>query len=131
MSVPHGSKINLDVAVAPLPGSADGIEYQIEFSMVHRDTTIHRWYSDWGVYPLGVKVIIQNVPPVVDLSKVWPLNGAQAYTLTPQVWASGIDPDAPEDTLKYSFRVCEVVDDNPLVGCFFSGDYTSSKTWVV
>ncbi|TDO68097.1 RHS repeat-associated protein [Kribbella sp. VKM Ac-2571] len=130
-SVPHGGKINLDVAVGALPGSAEGIDYQIEFSMVHRDTTIHRWYTDWGVLPAPRLITIQNVPPVVDLSQVWPLNGAQAYTLTPQVWASGIDPDAPEDTLKYSFRVCEVVDDNPLVGCFFSGSYTSSKTWVV
>ncbi|MEU4192303.1 LamG-like jellyroll fold domain-containing protein [Kribbella sp. NPDC026611] len=130
-SVPHDGKINLDVAVGALPGSADGIDYQIEFSMVHRDTTVYRWYTDWGVDPKAVLITVQNVPPVVDLSKVWPLNGAQAYTLTPQVWASGIDPDAPESTLKYSFRICEVVDDNPTVGCFFSGDYTSSKTWVV
>ncbi|TCC36938.1 LamG-like jellyroll fold domain-containing protein [Kribbella sindirgiensis] len=130
-AVPHGGKINLDVAVAALPGSAAGIDYQLEFSMVHRDTTVHRWYTDWGVVPGARLITIQNVPPVVDPSQVWPLNGAQAYTLTPQVWASGIDPDAPESTLKYSFRVCEVVDDDPLVGCFFSGDYTPSKTWVV
>ncbi|WP_350274913.1 LamG-like jellyroll fold domain-containing protein [Kribbella sp. HUAS MG21] len=130
-SVPHGGKINLDVAVGALPGSAEGIDYQIEFSMVHRDTTIHRWYTDWGVRPAPRLITIQNVPPVVDPSQVWPLNGAQTYTLTPQVWASGIDPDAPESTLKYSFRVCEVVGDNPLVGCFFSGGYTSSRTWVV
>ncbi|TQJ17751.1 RHS repeat-associated core domain-containing protein [Kribbella jejuensis] len=130
-SVPHGGKINLDVAVNPLPGTADGVDYQLEFSMVHRDTSVYRWYTDWGVLPAARLITIQNVPPVVDLSKVWPLNGAQANSLTPQVWAAGIDPDAPESTLKYSFRVCEVVGDNPLVGCFFSGDYTSSKTWIV
>ncbi|MER7249757.1 LamG-like jellyroll fold domain-containing protein [Kribbella sp. NPDC000426] len=130
-SVPHGGKINLDVAVGALPGTADGVDYQIEFSMVHRDTTINRWYTDWGVVPAARLITIQNVPPVVDLANVWPLNGAQANTLTPQVWAAGIDPDAPPSTLQYSFRVCEVVDDNPLVGCFFSGAYSSSKTWVV
>ncbi|MEV4260224.1 RHS repeat-associated core domain-containing protein [Kribbella sp. NPDC049584] len=130
-SVPHGGKINLDVAVGALPGSADGVDYQIEFSMVHRDTTVNRWYTDWGVIPAARLITIQNVPPVVDLANVWPLNGAEANTLTPQVWAAGIDPDAPPSTLQYSFRVCEVVDDNPLVGCFFSGAYSSSKTWVV
>ncbi|MFI6674847.1 LamG-like jellyroll fold domain-containing protein [Kribbella sp. NPDC050469] len=130
-SVPHGGEINLDVAVGALPGTAAGIDYQIEFSMVHRDTTIHRWYTDWGVEPAARLITVQNVAPVVDPSKVWPLNGAQTYTLTPQVWASGIDPDAPESSLKYAFRVCEVVGSDPHVGCFFSGTYTSSKTWVV
>lgn len=130
-SVPHGGKINLDVAVNPLPGSAAGVDYQLEFSMVHRDTTVHRWYTDWGVVPAARLITIQNVPPVVDLSKVWPLNGAQAYSLTPQVWASAIDPDAPANTLKYSFRLCEVVGEDTHVGCFFSGEYTSSKTWIV
>lgn len=130
-SVPHGGKINLDVAVNPLPGSAAGVDYQIEFSMVHRDTTVYRWYTDWGVLPAARLVSIVDVPPVVDLSHVWPLNGAQAYTLTPQVWAAAIDPDAPASTLTYSFRLCEVVGDDTHVGCFFSGDYTSSKTWVV
>ncbi|MEI8413113.1 MULTISPECIES: LamG-like jellyroll fold domain-containing protein [unclassified Kribbella] len=130
-SVPHGGKINLDVAVGALPGSEAGIDYQIEFSMVHRDTTIHRWYTDWGVEPAARLITVQNVAPVVDPAKVWPLNGAQAYSLTPQVWASGIDPDAPDSTLKYSFRICEVVGSNHEVGCFFSGAYSSSKTWVV
>ncbi|WP_020391989.1 LamG-like jellyroll fold domain-containing protein, partial [Kribbella catacumbae] len=130
-SVPHGGKINLDVAVGALPGSADGVDYQIEFSMVHRDTTIHRWYTDWGVDPAPRLITVLNVPPVVNPAKVWPLNGAQAYTLTPQVWADGIDPDAPESTLKYSFRICEVVGSNHTVGCFFSGAYSSSKTWMV
>lgn len=130
-SVPHGGKINLDVAVGALPGSAAGTQYQIEFSMVHRDTTIHRWYTDWGVDPAARLITVKNVPPVVNPAKVWPLNGAQAYVLTPQLWADGIDPDAPESTLKYSFRVCEVVGSNPEVGCFFSGAYSPSKTWVV
>jgi hypothetical protein len=130
-SVPHGGKINLDVAVGALPGSAAGVDYQIEFSMVHRDTTIHRWYTDWGVEPVAKMITVQNVPPVVDPSKVWPLNGAQAYTLTPQLWASGIDPDAPESTLKYSFRVCEVIGSATEENCFFSGPYAPSKTWVV
>jgi RHS repeat-associated protein len=130
-SVVHGGKINLDVAVGALPGSADGVDYQIEFSMVHRDTTVHRWYTDWGVEPAARLITVLNVPPLVNPAKVWPLNGAQAYTLTPQVWADGIDPDAPESTLKYSFRVCEVVGSNHTVGCFFSGAYSLSKTWMV
>jgi RHS repeat-associated protein len=130
-SVAHGGKINLDVGVQALPGSAAGTKYRIEFTMVHRDTTVHRNYIDWGVLPQVVNITVKNVPPVVNLAKVWPLNGSQAMSLTPQLWADGLDPDAAESTLKYSFRICEVVGTNHTVGCFFSGDYTPSKTWVV
>ncbi|GAA1700325.1 hypothetical protein GCM10009745_53900 [Kribbella yunnanensis] len=130
-SVPHGGKINLDVNVGRLAGTPAGVDYQIEFSMVHRDTTVRRWYTDWGVRPAARLITVQNVPPVVDVGKVWPLNGAQAYTLTPPLWAGGIDPDQPESTLKYKFSVCEVVGTNTQVGCFDSGAYSTMKGWAV
>ncbi|MFI5714075.1 LamG-like jellyroll fold domain-containing protein, partial [Kribbella sp. NPDC051620] len=129
-SVPHGGKINLDVAVGALPGGPNGLRYQIEFTMVHRDSSVHKWYTDWGVLPKAKLIAVYNIPPLVNPAKVWPLNGAQAYSLTPQVWADAIDPDAPESTLKYMFELCRTVGGRTPV-CFADPAFSSSKTRVI
>jgi hypothetical protein len=129
--VSHLGGMTLPVAVQKLPGSADGITYFIEFTMVHQDGSIPRTFTDWGIGPLVIKIVVKNVPPVVDPAGVWPLNGAQATTLRPQVWADAVDPDAPETSIQYRFEMCEVVGTDHRVNCFTSGDYGPSKTWVV
>lgn len=130
-SVAHGGKINLNVEVGALAGSPSGAIYQIEFSMVHRDSSIHKWYTDWGVLPKAKLIGVYNVPPLVNPAKVWPLNGAQAYSLTPQIWADGIDPDAPESTLQYRFTTCEVTTPPSTNGCITDRFPTSSRTRVI
>jgi RHS repeat-associated protein len=129
--VSHLGGMTLPVSVQKLPGSADGVTYFIEFTMVHQDGSIPRTFTDWGIGPLVLKVVVKNVPPVVDPAGVWPLNGAQATTLRPQVWADAVDPDAPETSIQYRFEVCEVVGTDHRVDCFTSGDYGAAKTWVV
>ena len=128
-AVPRGGKVTMPVNVQKLAGSPAGTVYYIQFSMVHRISSIHQSFADWGVPPAEVKITVKNVPPVLNPAKVRPLNGAQAAVLTPQFWADAVDPDAPETTLQYSFKVCEVVGSNHEVGCFNSA-YSASKTWV-
>ncbi|WP_219732993.1 LamG-like jellyroll fold domain-containing protein [Kribbella qitaiheensis] len=129
--VSHLGKLTLGVAVQPLPGSAAGTKYRIEFTMVHQDASIPRTFTDWGTSPIVSEIVVKNVPPLIDPAGVWPLNGAQAGSLSPQLWAEGIDPDAPASSLQYRFELCEVVGTDHRVGCFTSGDYGPAKTWVV
>ena len=64
-------------------------------------------------------------PPVVK--EQYPPNGYQAQTLTPQLWASGVDIDAPPGSaLQYKFEICEADKDGKPTGCTNSGYQTTS-----
>jgi hypothetical protein len=121
-NVARGAKVTLDATIKALPAGV----YTLDFTMVHTGGPV---FTDEQVPPGRIVLEVFNIPPVVQ--KVYPLNGYQSPTLTPQLWATAIDLDAlPGSTLQYKFEVCERAQDGSTVGCF-SSTYGPSPAWTV
>ncbi|MEU3767745.1 RHS repeat-associated core domain-containing protein [Amycolatopsis keratiniphila] len=120
--VARGASVTLDAEI-----KAIGVgSYLLDFSMLRKPGD---YFTDHQVAPARIGLDVYDVPPFIK--QQYPPNGASVQTLTPQLWANGIDVDPPAgSTLKYRFEVCEKgADDNP-VNCFSSAHQTS-PTWTV
>ncbi|WP_206067675.1 LamG-like jellyroll fold domain-containing protein [Nonomuraea composti] len=121
-SVPRGGKARLDAEIKPLkPGT-----YKLDFTMVRAGGKV---FTDEYVPPARLIIKIIDIAPV--LQELYPFNGYQAPTLTPQLWARAVDLDAPpSSSLSYKFEVCEKAADGSAAGCFDSG-YLPRHAWTV
>ncbi|WP_149256886.1 RHS repeat-associated core domain-containing protein [Actinomadura sp. K4S16] len=121
-NVARGGKATLDAVIKPLPPGT----YSIDFTMVHTGGPV---FTDEQVPPIRLRIRIIDIAPV--LQELYPLNGYQAPTLNPQLWATAVDLDAPPgSSLSYKYEICEkAADDNP-INCFDSG-YVPTYAWTV
>ncbi|MET9106651.1 LamG-like jellyroll fold domain-containing protein [Streptomyces zhihengii] len=117
-SVAYGQKTTLDATVRKLPPGT----YLLDFTMVRTGGKV---FTDEHVPPGRLTLQVFDIAPVVK--EQFPPNGYQAQTLTPQLWASGVDIDAPAgSTLRYAFEICESGDDGEPTACTTSALQTSS-----
>ncbi|GAA4235684.1 polymorphic toxin-type HINT domain-containing protein [Actinomadura meridiana] len=121
-NVARGGKATLDAVIKPLkPGT-----YSIDFTMAHKGGPV---FTDEQVPPIRLRIKIIDIAPV--LQELYPPNGYQAPTLTPQLWATAVDLDAPPGTsLSYKYEVCEKAADDKPVNCWDSG-YVPTYAWTV
>lgn len=117
-NVSPGSSVTLDALIQPTPPGT----YRFEFSMIRRGVV---WFTDEQVPPAVMLLTVIDVPPVIKAQ--YPPNGYSAPTLTPTLWAQGVDIDAsPNSSLQYRFEVCQPGPAN----CFDSGR-RSSTAWPI
>lgn len=121
-SVARNGRITLDATIAPLPPG----RYFLDFTMVRAGGAV---FTDHQVPPGRIVLEIFDIPPVVQ--ELHPPNGYQAPTLTPQLWASALDIDAPPgSSLQYRFEVCDRGSTGDPTGCTNSG-YQTRPAWTV
>ena len=116
--VARGASVTVDATIkAREPGA-----YRYEFSMMRYGGPV---FTDEQIPPAVLMLTVPDVAPVIKAQ--YPPNGHSAPTLTPSLWAQGVDIDAPPNaTLKYRFEICEP---GP-VACLDSGRQTSPM-WTV
>ncbi|WP_158581437.1 LamG-like jellyroll fold domain-containing protein [Actinomadura spongiicola] len=121
-NVVRGDRATLDAVIKPLkPGT-----YSIDFTMVRKGGPV---FTDEQVPPIRLRIQIIDIAPV--LQELYPPNGYQAPTLTPQLWATAVDLDAPPGTsLSYKYEICEKAPDDKPVNCWDSG-YVPTYAWTV
>ncbi|MCE7006676.1 DUF6531 domain-containing protein [Kibdelosporangium philippinense] len=120
--VARDAQVTLDAEIKPIEVG----HYLLDFSMVRNPSD---YFTDHQVAPARIALDVFDVPPFIKAQ--YPPNGASTQTLTPQLWANGIDFDPPPgSTLKYRFEVCEKDSNDNAVNCFKSDDITS-PTWTV
>jgi RHS repeat-associated protein len=108
-NVARGASVTLDATIRPLPVGT----YLIDFSMA---TTSGKVFTDEMVPPARIALRVDNIPPTVG--ELFPPNGYQSPTLTPQLWAQAVDLDAPpSQTLQYKFEYCSVDTAGAPTGC--------------
>jgi RHS repeat-associated protein len=118
----RGSKVTLDATIQPLPPG----KYFLDFTMVHTGGPV---FTDEQVPPARIMIEVIDIPPVVQ--ELYPPNGYQAQTLTPQLWAQAIDIDAPSGvTLQFKFEVCDQDAAGNPVNCTTSA-YQASPAFTV
>jgi RHS repeat-associated protein len=121
-TVARGARVTLDATIKAMPPGS----YFLDFTMVRTGGTV---FTDHQVPPGRIVLKVIDIPPV--LQQLYPPNGFQAPTLTPQLWAQALDIDAPPGlTLQYKFEVCLRDGAGNPVNCFNSG-YLTSAAWVV
>jgi RHS repeat-associated protein len=118
----RGAKVTLDATVkAMAPGT-----YFLDFTMVRTGGVV---FTDHQVPPGRIVLQVFDIPPVVQ--ELYPPNGYQAPTLTPQLWARAVDTDAPPGaTLQFKFEVCDISAAGDPVNCTNSG-YQTKTAWTV
>ncbi|MFF3393655.1 LamG-like jellyroll fold domain-containing protein [Streptomyces sp. NPDC002669] len=117
-NVAHGAKTTLDATVKALPPGT----YLLDFTMVRTGGKV---FTDEQVPPGRLTLRVFDIAPVVK--EQFPPNGYQAQTLTPQLWAAGVDIDAPPGSaLQYKYEICEAGQDGKPTGCTTSAYQTSS-----
>lgn len=117
-NVAYGAKTTLDATIKALPPGA----YMLDFTMVRQGGKV---FTDEQVPPGRLTLQVFDIAPVVK--EQFPGNGYQAQTLTPQLWASGVDIDAPPGSaLRYKYEICEADKDGKPTGCTTSAYQTSS-----
>ncbi|HXM58988.1 MAG TPA: LamG-like jellyroll fold domain-containing protein, partial [Candidatus Dormibacteraeota bacterium] len=95
----RGGRVTLDATIQPLPPG----RYFLDFTMAHTGGPV---FTDEQVPPARIVLQVIDIPPVVQ--SVYPPNGYQAPTLTPQLWAQAVDIDAPAgSSLQYRFELCD------------------------
>ncbi|MEV8628557.1 LamG-like jellyroll fold domain-containing protein [Streptomyces sp. NPDC051079] len=119
--VPPGASVTVDAKIAPLPPG----DYTLLWTM--NDNGIAT-FSGAGVPTVGIKVSSVNIPP--QLVRIVPASGAVTNTLTPTLWASGVDRDHYPKALQYQFEVCEVEGKDTRKNCRM-GPRVSSQQWAV
>ncbi|MEU5883244.1 LamG-like jellyroll fold domain-containing protein [Spirillospora sp. NPDC047279] len=121
-TVARGAKVRLDAEIKPLPPGT----YKLDFTMVKTGGKV---FTDEYVPPIRLIIKIIDIAPV--LQELYPFNGYQTPTLTPQLWARAVDLDAPPSSaLTYKFEVCEKAADGSAVNCFDSG-FVPTHAWTV
>ncbi|MER7107849.1 polymorphic toxin-type HINT domain-containing protein [Streptomyces sp. NPDC000229] len=117
-NVAHGAKVTLDATIKAMPPGV----YLLDFTMVRTGGKV---FTDEQVPPGRLTIQVFDIAPVVK--EQFPPNGYQAQTLTPQLWAAGVDIDAPAGSaLQYKFEICEADKDGKPTGCTTSAYQTSS-----
>ncbi|MFI1397372.1 polymorphic toxin-type HINT domain-containing protein [Streptomyces sp. NPDC020681] len=117
-NVAYGAKTTVDATIKALPPGV----YMLDFTMVRHGGKV---FTDEQVPPGRLTLQVFDIAPVVK--EQFPPNGYQAQTLTPQLWAAGIDIDAPPgSTLQYKWEICEADKDGKPTGCTTSAYQTSS-----
>ncbi len=102
--------VTLDATVRALPIG----DYLLDFSMATADGKVV--FTDENVPPARIALRVENILPVVG--DLFPPNGYESPTLTPQLWAQATDLDAPpKTTLQYKFEYCAVAADGKPTGC--------------
>ncbi|MEJ3746357.1 RHS repeat-associated core domain-containing protein [Actinomycetes bacterium KLBMP 9797] len=118
----RGARVTLEATIAPLPPG----RYFLDFTMVRTGGIV---FTDQQVPPARIVLVVVDIPPV--LQELYPPNGYQAQTLTPQLWARALDIDAPPaSTLRFGFQICEYTAAGTRINCLSSGDQTS-QAWTV
>ncbi|MEV0809801.1 RHS repeat-associated core domain-containing protein [Micromonospora sp. NPDC050200] len=121
-TVARGGRVTLDATIKALPPG----KYFLDFTMVKTGGPV---FTDYQVPPARLVLEVFNIPPVVQ--ELYPPNGYQAPTLTPQLWARALDIDAPpSSSLQYKFEVCDRDASGNPVSCTNSG-YTTKTAWTV
>ena len=121
-TVARGARVTLDATIKALPPG----KYFLDFTMVKTGGPV---FTDYQVPPARLVLQVFDIPPVVE--ELYPPNGYQAPTLTPQLWARALDIDAvPSSTLQFKFEVCDVDSAGKPVTCTNSG-YTTKTAWTV
>ncbi|MCS0637858.1 YnfC family lipoprotein [Streptomyces sp. LP05-1] len=108
-NVANGAKVTLDATIKALPPGG----YLVDFTMVRAGGKV---FTDEQVPPGRLTLQVFDIAPVVK--EQFPPNGYQAQTLTPQLWAAGVDADAPAGLkLQYKFEICEADKAGKPTGC--------------
>lgn len=117
-NVAHGAKATLDATIKALPPGT----YMLDFTMVRTGGKV---FTDEQVPPGRLTLQVFDIAPVVK--EQFPPNGYQAQTLTPQLWAAGVDIDAPPGSaLQYKYEICEADKGGKPTGCTTSAYQTAS-----
>ncbi|HEY9472298.1 MAG TPA: DUF6531 domain-containing protein, partial [Mycobacteriales bacterium] len=121
-NVVRGAKVVLDATIKALPPG----RYFLDFTMVHTGGPV---FTDEQVPPARIVLEVVDIPPVLEA--LFPPNGYQAQTLTPQLWARALDIDAPPGSaLSFRFEVCEQNDAGDPVNCTTT-PYQTDQAWTV
>ena len=121
-TVARGGRVTLDATIKALPPG----KYFLDFTMVKTGGPV---FTDHQVPPGRLVLQVFDIPPVVQ--ELYPPNGYQAQTLTPQLWARALDIDAPPgSSLQFKFQVCLRDDSGNPVNCTDSG-YQAKQAWTV
>lgn len=121
-TVARGGKVTLDATIKALPPG----KYFLDFTMVKAGGPV---FTDHQVPPGRIVLQVFDIPPVVQ--ELFPPNGYQAPTLTPQLWARALDIDAPpSSSLQFKFEVCERDAAGKPANCANSG-YQAKTAWTV
>jgi RHS repeat-associated protein len=121
-TVARGSRVTLDATIKAMPPG----KYFLDFTMVKSGGPV---FTDYQVPPARLILEVFDIPPVVQ--ELYPPNGYQAPTLTPQLWARALDIDAPpSSSLQFKFEVCDRDTSGNPVSCTNSG-YTTKTAWTV
>jgi RHS repeat-associated protein len=122
-TIVRGGKQTLTATIVT-PGKA-GV-YTVDFTMVKSSTNLA--FTDEQVPPGRIVLQIFNIPPVI--TAMYPQNGYQTPTLTPQLWAQGKDVDAlTGSSLSYNYKLCPGTNMSG-ASCVSSG-FSTSPGWVV
>ncbi|MFI9584075.1 DNRLRE domain-containing protein [Streptomyces sp. NPDC052236] len=114
----YGAKTTVDATIKALPPGT----YMLDFTMVRQGGKV---FTDEQVPPGRLTLRVFDIAPVVK--EQYPPNGYQAQTLTPQLWAAGIDIDAPPGSaLQYKWEICEADKDGKPTACTTSAYQTAS-----
>ncbi|MER7662526.1 polymorphic toxin-type HINT domain-containing protein [Streptomyces sp. NPDC096193] len=114
----YGAKATVDATIKALPPGT----YMLDFTMVRQGGKV---FTDEQVPPGRLTLQVFDIAPVVK--EQFPPNGYQAQTLTPQLWAAGVDIDAPAGSaLQYKYEICESDKDGKPTGCTTSAYQTAS-----
>ena len=118
----RGARTTIEATIFALPPG----RYYLDFTMVHSGGVV---FTDEQVPPARLVIEVIDIPPV--LQELYPPNGYQAPTLSPQLWARAVDIDAPPGlSLRFAFEACERNAAGARVNCFVSGDLTT-QAWTV
>ncbi|MFI9387453.1 RHS repeat-associated core domain-containing protein [Kutzneria sp. NPDC052558] len=121
-TVARGGRVTLDATIKALPPG----KYFLDFTMVHTGGQV---FTDYQVPPARLVLQVFDIPPVVQ--ELYPPNGFQAPTLTPQLWARALDIDAPpSSSLQFKFEVCLRDDAGKPTNCTQSA-YSTKQAYTV
>ncbi|GGS22538.1 polymorphic toxin-type HINT domain-containing protein [Actinokineospora fastidiosa] len=119
-----GETVTVDATIAAFSETG---RYTLDFSMVHGQ----RFFTDEQIAPARIVVDVYDLPPAI--AEQYPRSGQSVETLTPQLWAKGVDHE--NDTLRYRFEVCEKDGAGNPYNCFGSSTpeqkYLSKPYWTV
>ena len=121
-TVARNGRVTVDATIKPLPPG----KYFLDFTMVRNGGPV---FTDQMVPPIRLVLEVFDIPPVVQ--ELYPPNGYQTPTLTPQLWARALDVDAPPSvSLQFKFEICQSDPAGKPINCVNSG-YLGKTAWAV